>query len=354
MSRLDRHLMAQVLELTAITALALMAIQAFITFAAEAGDVGGGFGFVELALYVVMLVPSALLTMLPMIALLGTLLGLGTLASQGELVAMRAVGVSVLRFGRAVMLAGLVLGALALVLGDWLGPAGQHAAQRLRDVAKHGVDPDAAAGPVWLRQGSNLIHIRSLLGEDHVADVTAYNLDDSFRLQSVSHIERARHEAGRWQLSGIARSVFEQGRVRAEHIEAADWSSEELPPDVLRLFVLEAKSLSINGLIRLIEFMDANGLDSSGYRLSLWRKLVAPLGVVVMMLLAIPFVLGPLRDTGAGQRLLVGVLVGLLYWIASEVVANTGQLYDWPPLLSASLPTLLVGGVAIWRMARFR
>ena len=110
MNRLDRYIIANVLGLTAVTALGLTAIQTFIAFVSEAGELGGNFGFVELGLYIALLVPSGLLTMLPMIALLGTLLGLGALASQGELVAMRAVGVSVLRLGRATTLAGVLLG----------------------------------------------------------------------------------------------------------------------------------------------------------------------------------------------------------------------------------------------------
>lgn len=354
MNRLDRYIIANVLGLTAVTALGLTAIQTFIAFVSEAGELGGDFGFVELGLYIVLLVPSGLLTMLPMIALLGTLLGLGALASQGELVAMRAVGVSVLRLGRATTLAGVLLGLGAFMLGDWVAPAGQRAADTLRDVAKHGVDPNAAAGPVWLRQGNNVIHIRSLLGEDHVADVTAYTLNDDLSLAAVSQIDDGLYQDGRWRLSGIERTEFGDDRTTANSIEHADWTNEDLPPDVLRLFVLEAESLSMGGLVRLIHYMDDNGLDSGGYRLSLWRKLISPISVVVMMLLAIPFVLGPLRDSGAGQRLLIGILFGLGYWIVNEVVASTGQIYGWPPMLSAGLPTALVAVLAVWRMARFR
>lgn len=354
MNRLDRYLIANVLGLTAVTALGLTAIQTFVTFVAEAGDIGGGYGPWQLALYTLMLVPSGLLTMLPMIALLGTLLGLGALASQAELVAMRAVGVSVLRFGRATLMAGLVLAVLSFVLGDWLAPAGQHAAHVLRDTAKHGTRPESAAGPVWLREGRNVIQIRSLLDEDHVADVVAYTLNDDLSLATISQIDEGRYVGGQWRLQGVSRTTFANGGTVAESIERLDWTASELPPDVLRLFVLEAKSLSIGGLIRLIDYMEANGLDAGSYRLSMWRKLVAPFSVVIMMLLAVPFVLGPLRDTGAGQRLLVGVLVGLGYWIVNEMVANTGQLFQWPPLLSASLTTLLVALTAVWRLARFR
>ena len=84
-----------------------------------------------------------------------------------------------------------------------------------------------------------------------------------------------------------------------------DWDAT-LSPDVLRLFVLEANSLSTPGLLRLIAYMVDNGLDASEYRLTLWRKLVAPITVMAMMLFAVPFCLGSQRGGGAGQRLLIG------------------------------------------------
>jgi len=90
------------------------------------------------------------------------------------------------------------------------------------------------------------------------------------------------------------------------------------------------------------------------YALALARKLVAPLTVMAMMLFAIPFVLGPLRNTGAGQRLFVGVLVGLVFYVINEVSANTGQLYGWNPLLSAGAPTLAFALIGLWRLARVR
>src|SRR3546814_18329954 len=87
--------------------------------------------------------------------------------------------------------------------------------------------------------------------------------------------------------------------------------------------------------MRLIGYLERNGLDASSYRLSLWRKLIAPLTVVAMMLFAVPFVLGSQRGGGAGQRLLVGILVGLVFYVINEVPASMGQLYCWPPLLAA-------------------
>ena len=131
--------------------------------------------------------------------------------------------------------------------------------------------------------------------------------------------------------------------------EDMSWDSG-LSPEVLRLFVLEANALTATGLWQLIRYLDQNGLDSAEYQLSLWRKLVAPFTVLVMMLFAVPFVLGTLRDAGAGQRLFVGILIGVGFYLVNEVCASLGQLFAWPPLMAAGLPTVALGLLASFRL----
>lgn len=353
MNRLDRHIAWHVLAFTAVVALALIAIQTFIAFVAEADDLGEQFGFVQLLLYIVLRVPSAVQLLLPIIALLGTLLGLGALAGQGELVAMRAAGVSILRIGAATLGAGLMLALLSILLVTQLAPAGEQAAERLRSEARYGTDPGALTRPVWLRSGDQIYEVRRLLSARNAEQVTVYELDDALALSAIAEVERVVYRDGQWHASDITMTRLSEQGVTVEQLADSVWPQGP-SPDVLELVVLESDALSLGGLHRLISYLDANNLDARAHRLALWRKYVAPLTVMVMMLIAVPYVLGSQRDSGVGQRLLVGVLVGLGFWVANELAFSAGQIYAWPPWLAASLPTLLVAGVAVWRLARFR
>lgn len=354
MKKLDRYIMAHILGLTAIVTLALLAIHSFITFVAQIDEAGrGGFGYRELLLYTVLLMPVGFYALLPIIAMLGTLMGLGALASQSELTAMRASGVSLLRIGGATLGAGIVLGVLALAVGDWLAPQGQLAADTLRTEARSGVKTGLGGKPVWLREGDHIFHIRRLLAEDHIAAVEIYTLGPDLNLQAATWVEEGRYRSNRWIFRGVKRTEFGPQSAQVTERAELDWQGT-LSPEVLRLFVLEADALSMRGLLRLIRYLHANNLDSSAYALTLARKVVTPLTVMAMMLFAVPFVLGPLRNTGAGQRLLIGVLVGLVFYVVNEVSANTGQLYGWNPLLSAGAPTLAFSLVALWRLRNTR
>lgn len=347
--KIERYIISHILGLTAIVALGLVAIHAFVTFVAQLDETGQGFGYRQLLLYVLLLLPGGLYVMLPIIAMLGTLLGLGTLASQSELTAMRAAGVSLLRIGGATLGAGAILGVLALVMGDWLAPEGELHAEALRTEARSGVRAGLGGRPVWLREGENVFNIQRLLSEDHIAAVEIYTLGPDLNLQAVTAVDEGLYSEGAWHFRGVKRTEF--GAASARTVEMADmtWPGA-LPPEVLRLFVLEADALSMRGLVRLIGYLRDNDLDTTAYAATLARKVVTPFTVMAMMLFAVPFVLGPLRNTGAGQRLLVGVLVGLVFYVINEVTSNTGQLYGWNPLVSASAPTLAFLLFALWRL----
>ena len=70
-------------------------------------------------------------------------------------------------------------------------------------------------------------------------------------------------------------------------------------------------------------------------------KLLAPLIYVAMLVVAMPFVFGPQRSAGTGQRLLIGLLLGLAFFLSNYLLGNVVLLYGFPPLVGASLPTLL-------------
>ena len=354
MKMIDRYIAEHIFMLTAIVALGLVSIYTFISFVGEIDETGqGGFGMLQLVGYNILRMPAAVYTLLPIIAMLGTLMGLGMLATQGEITAMRAAGVSMLRIGMATLMAGVVLGLLCLLLGDWLAPAGIRSAESYRSTARYGIQPGITGKPVWLRDGDHVFHIQRLLAEDHIADVQIFRLKPDLALSHAWSVQEGRYADGAWTFTGVSGTVFGEASAQVEEQPSMQWRGS-LSPEVLHLFVLEAESLSAPGLMRLIAYLDQNRLDASQYRLSLWRKLVAPLTVMAMMLFAVPFVLGPLRNTGAGQRLLVGVLIGVGFYVVNEVSASLGQLYAWPPLLAAGLPTLALSAFAMQRLATAR
>lgn len=348
MNRLDRYIIRTVLALTALVGLGLVTIYTLVVFISDIGETGKGrYGVLDVLEYSLLLMPSSLYILLPIVALLGALLGIGALARSSELTAMRASGVSMLRIGGATLIAGALLGGFGYVLGDWLGPAGENLATRLRDDARG--EPGRLDRSLWLRDADNVLRIRQLVAEDHARDVTVFRTDASGGLTQVSTVDEARYVDGRWLMTGVRRTELLGTETRVVTLDQTEISSS-ITPTVLQLFILEGDVLSVRGLYRLVAYMDDNKLDATKYRIWLWRKLVEPLTVMAMMLFAVPFVVGTLRDAGAGQRLLAGVLVGIVFYVLNKVSVSVGDLYQWPAPLAAGLPTAILATLALWRL----
>lgn len=353
--RTDRYIIRAIFGLSFVVGLGLVTLFSFISFITEI-DQGEKFLSVgQIFTITVLTMPAGLYLLMPLVAMLGTLLGVGQLAAQSELTAMRAAGYSNLRIGFAAVVAGGLMGLLAVGIGESVAPAGQQAAERLKQSAR-GADVDAGvrSRPLWLRDGGNIYYIRGLQSRDRFVDAEIYRFDDELQLESILSVGRARHVTqGSWRLEEATETRFAGETVEVTVHPVLDWTSG-LDPDVLELYVLEADTLSVTGLLRLARYLESNGLDSSDQRLELWRKLITPLTVMAMVIFAVPFVFGPTRGGGAGQQLLIGVLVGVGFHLVNEVSSNLGALYGWSAPVAAGLPTMALMALAITRLATAR
>lgn len=350
MKLFDRYLARTVIATTLIVALVLVGLYTFFSFIAELKNVGvGDYSLFTAALTVLLEAPQGLYEIFPVIVLLGTLMGLGGLAAGSELVVLRASGVSVLRLTGSALQAGLILAVACFWVGDWLAPQGAQLAQQVRATA-HSGDAAAQSGQsLWLRQGADFMHINRLLTDSHVVGMQIYQEGPGPRLSRIITAQHARYQNGHWRLRDVTVTRFRGDSVTVDN-EAQRDVAAAIKPNLLKLFVVQPQNLSTLGLYRYAAFLRQNHLDASRYMVAFWRKLATPVMVLVMMVLAVPFALGQLRSAGVGQRLFIGVLAGLGFYTFNEIVANTGQVMGLTPWVTAWAPTLLLGGLALWRL----
>ncbi|MAA73727.1 MAG: LPS export ABC transporter permease LptG [Salinisphaeraceae bacterium] len=355
MKILDRYLQNNVLHTTAIVAAAVAALAFVSQFISEADDIGDGdYGLFKVIQYVMLVLPDSLHTVFPVVALLGALLGLGAMAADRELVVIRSSGVSILRLAVSVARVGLILAACSLILGELLGPQGIRIGEQLRDRAQHGDTMDEAGDGLWLREGSSYVRISGTLAQDTMVDLTIYKKNDDGQITRITQAERARYDDARgWILEDARVSNISLSGVTVENVDRLPWDIN-ISPNVLRLSVTKPDELSLAGLYRYIRFLEANKVASGQYRFAFWRDLVSPLTVLVLTVFALPFAFGQLRTAGAGQRLLVGGGVGLLFFMVNEIVASSAVVYGLPPWFAALAPTLALAGITVYWLAHLR
>ena len=90
------------------------------------------------------------------------------------------------------------------------------------------------------------------------------------------------------------------------------------------------------------------------YFLEFWKKVLAPIATLSMVLVACSFIFGPLRSVTMGLRLIFGIFAGLGFRYLQDFSGYASLVYDFSPLLAAALPIAfcLLGGV--WALARVK
>jgi len=338
---IDRYIAGVVVTGTLIALLVLVGMESFFAVIDQISRVGtNGYTMTDLFQYVLFTMPQSFYELFPMAALLGSLMGMGTLASNGELVAMRAGGMSIWRIVRSVLQVGLLMLIVAVAIGEWVAPAAEQYRQHLR-VAEtdEGVSFLGSEG-LWVRDEKRYINARRILDQKSLADLTVYELDDSGRLKVTTHATHADFSDGQWMLYGVMQSEFSPAGVTTHHLAKLAWPSL-LTPDLLGIVMLKPKFMSANDIGQLVDYLDENGLDTRQYRFAFWGRFMTPVSTLVMLFISIPFVFSGLRSVSAGQRIFIGVMTGFVFYILSQVAAQMGKVYDLPPLLTMVTPNLL-------------
>ncbi|MDQ2696531.1 MAG: LPS export ABC transporter permease LptG [Pseudomonadota bacterium] len=353
MTRIDRYIFRVVLGSSLVALLVLMGLETFFTLLTELEDVGkGAYGVNDVLHYLLLTFPSRIYLIFPMALLLGGLMGMGALAGSSELIAMRAAGVSILRLVLAALQAGVALSLVMALVGEYVAPRLERQAKEMRSAVQAKQITIRKGRGFWARDGNNFVQVRSILPGVKLGDIYIYELDDTFDLKSVTWAKGARFENGRWVLEGVSRSYMQPESVATDSVVRIAWTSL-ISPRLLEVLATEPEDLSMRDLRAYIGYLQANGLDTGSHELAFWSKVLGPLAHLTMLFVAMPFVFVSQRKAGAGQRLVIGIFLGLLFFLANRMLGNTVLLYGYPPLLGALLPTLLffaIGAVGLSRM----
>lgn len=353
MKILDRYLARQVIANTLLVLLVLTAISSLITFVGEFNKVGQSHYTLGAALrYTLLYVPAQASAMFPVAVLLGAMLGLGELASHNELMVLRTSGTSVVRIGLSAMLGGLILVVLCVALGEFVAPPAERNAEDQRSLLLYNQANVLGAGGVWAKDGNLFVNVKKIGKLDTAQNIYLFKFDGAYRLLSATQAGSAMFQDGHWVLRNLHETQLSAEGAVTRDTASATWKTL-LAPSLLNLFVVDTDSLSARGLYHYINYLKANSINTDRYVAAFWGKVAQPVAVLLMMLLALPFVFGPMRSSSTGQRLLVGMLVGIGFYVFNSIFIQTGVVFGLDPVFTAWLPTAvltIVSGVAVSRI----
>ena len=326
----------------------LVALFAFFSLIDQLEETGkGSYGVTQAISYVLLTMPRLAYELFPIAAVIGSMASLGMMAQNSELAVIRTAGVSKVNLSFLLVKSGLVLVFIALVIGELLAPVCEQKAQYMRSMALTEQIAMKTKYGFWARDGNSYINIRKVLPAGKVEQIFIFEFDDNDELRSSIHAQRGEYEDGKWRLEDIQQSVLGEDIVESQHYELANWDSL-LDSEMVNILIVKPEYLSLWGLIHYIGFLNQNAQNAQRYEQALWAKIVRPLSILSMIVLAVPLVRGTSRTTAIGQRVFVGALIGIIFHIGNQISGHMGVVYDLSPAISVTVPTLLLSLITLF------
>lgn len=351
---LSQYMLRSIVAATALVLVVLLALAGLFEFIGELDDTRGDYQTLQVILYTLLRLPQLAFQMLPIAVLIGSLLGLGGLAANSEIIVMRAAGLSISQLSGMVGISGIALLVFTGLLGEFIGPPLDYYARNMRLEARFEKDDDRLGTETWVRDGPVVMHLERVSSDFEFGGVYLFLLDDGSGLAAVARAENSGiDDDDRWILENLRETRFQDDGVQVVESPVAI-ESFDIDAEVLGISLVKPQSLSGQGLLSYISYLERNALDSRRYQTELWYRIARTATVMIMPVLALAFVFGSLRTGGSGARLMIGIVIGLAYYLASEMLANSGQVFNLDPAVVAWLPTMALVVVTAFALQRVR
>lgn len=352
LSLYQRYVMREVLGSVGLVLLAFLALFSFFDFIGELRRVGQhGYQLWHAALTELLSIPGLVYELIPIATLIGTLYALSNLARHSEITVLRASGMATNDLLITLFRLAGVLALLTFVVGEAVVPFSERLMQEIRTKAlSQTIAQSGFATGLWLKDGRTFVNVRRATPDADLQGVRIYRFSEDNLLKSVIDAETASFAAaGHWNLKNGIETVLDGERAAVHRFDNQSWSSA-VTPDLLAVLMVAPERMSLTGLLDYTHHLTENRQKSERYRIALWKKLIYPLSVLVMVALALPFGYSHNRVGGVSLKIFSGVMLGILFYALNGLFSNLGAINAWHPLASALAPSAIFSAAAVFML----
>ena len=331
----------------------LSALQVLFTYLGELGQLKEGYGAWDALKYVLLGAPYYLNQILPISALIGAILGLGSLASNSELIVMRASGVSLWRIVGWVMRPALLFVLLSFALSEWVIP---HTSELSKSVKSN--RSATALGEVkgyWTREGQRFIYIDYANSKGQLGQVQVVDFDQDYRMKSVLNAQHGQFlQNGQWDLQQSTQVFVQENGSAVKTQQQQQNLALALQPKYVQMVTIDPEELAPSQLISFMKYMHQYSQVPKTYQLAFWQKVGSPFTLLMLVLIACSFIFGPLRQQSMGFRLVIALFVGLGIYYLQDFLGYASLVYSPSPAWFVFIPIVLMLFVGSYLLHRAR
>ena len=354
---LDRYVGKQYLKIVLLSFVGLLGIFYIATFVDLSDKLFKGETSALMILqYFGYATPQFISYVLPMSALVATLVTVGMLTKSSELTVMKACGISLYRASLPLLLFSLLWSGVLFGMGESVLAEANRRAESIRHVIRGG-SPQTfdVLNRKWIVGPDGVIYYYVHFDPDRseLNALTTYHFaTDDFRLTERTYATQAVFDKV-WQGRDVwVREFGEDGGPGAFDISERRELLIE-PPAYFATERPDAERMNYQQLDRYIVELEASGVDVVALRVALQRKLSFPFVTLILTLIAIPFAATTGRH-GALYGVGIGIVLGFSYWLVASVFGAIGSAGLLTPLLAAWTPNVIFGGSAVYLLLAVR
>ncbi|WP_414442849.1 LPS export ABC transporter permease LptG [Burkholderia sp. 22PA0106] len=339
----------------------------FFDLISELNSVGHGtYNFGYAVLRVALQTPSRFYEIIPVAALISSIYVFAQMAANSEFTIFRVSGLATNQALRSLLKIGVPLVIATYLIGEFVGPYTDQLSERVRlEALGSSVSSDFASG-VWVKDTltardngepvTRFVNVGTLSPDSTVRNVRIYEFDSKFQLQNVRIAKAGRYAPpGHWLLTDVTDTQLTpivpaangpqdalNPVYRSEQVSMPQYSlRSDLTPQILSVLLVSPERMSIFNLFRYIQHLRENQQDTQRYDIALWRKLLYPFAVFVMLVLSLPFAYLHTRAGVVGVKVFGGIMLGMSFQLFNTLFSHIGTLNTWPAPLTAALPGLI-------------
>ena len=305
-------------------------------------------------------VPLALTYTLPMSVLLGILIGLSRLAADSEITAMRASGMGVWSFLRALSIFVIAAWLMALFNGLYIAPRAQAALGHLEDRLK-GSQVSFEIQPRVFYEGfpKKVLYVQDVKSAQGAAvwkglfmadlsDATNPNITLAREAIVVSEgqdrlhlhmIDGSEHETDPKDPSHYQISTFQQTDIPLDLPSTENKPDESLPADVMNSGALWQKAHRVDPI------------SARWYLIAFHKRFALPTACLVLALVGIPLGLSS-KKSGKSGGFVLTILLVFTYYVISLVGVSLARQGKVSPWFGAWLADLMFLSLAVFLFSR--
>lgn len=350
MRKLDLYLGKTVASMMCLASAGLVSLLVIFTFLDQLADIKNDYTLLTVIQYVSYSTPRMFYETLPYAVLIGSLTGLGLLASSSELMVMRVAGVSTWQITLATLKPALLFVGLGLLIGETVLPGFERTARVIReDAMEYDITPQ---GGFWHREDDVFMQFGAVSHTGELKNINQYFLAEDQALIKMRWAERAHYTpAGDWVMSNVV-DTWPASNKPSEKYDNVPWETSLTPNLINTEILVEPDKMSIIELYDKMSYLKGQGLNAGKFELGFWTKILQPLASLSLVFIAISFIFGPLRETTMGMRVVSGLVIGIMFKFVQDLLSPASLVFGFPPIIATTIPILICIGIGFYLLKR--